>query len=77
MANSDTNELLESIDNRLKWLLQLRVEEQFEEGATNREKVKMLSRMGFDNHEMAEVVGTSEASIRGTLSDLRQDGEID
>lgn len=74
---SNNEELLESIDNRLKWLLTLRVEEQFDENATNREKVKMLYDMGFDNSEMAEIVGTTESSIRGTVSQLRSDGEID
>lgn len=73
----DSDEWLESIDNRLKWLLQLKVEEQFDDGATNKAKVKKLYQMGFENDEMAEVVGTSEGSIRGTLSDLRSEGEID
>lgn len=75
--DEETKELLESIDNRLKWLLQLRVEEQFDDGATNREKVKLLYQMGFSNQEMAEVVGTSASSIRGTVSTLRDEGEID
>ena len=73
---SNTDDLLQSIDNRLKWLLQLRVEEHFDDGATNKEKVKKLYQMGFENDEMAEVVGTSAASIRATLSDLRSQGEI-
>ncbi|GAB3679666.1 hypothetical protein GCM10028857_01350 [Salinarchaeum chitinilyticum] len=73
----DSKELLESIDNRLKWLLQLRVEEQFDDGATNKEKVKMLYRMGFSTQEMAEVVGTSESSIRGTVSQLRDEGLVE
>jgi len=75
--DGETKELLESIDNRLKWLLQLRVEEQFDDGATNKEKVKLLYQMGFSDQEMAEVVGTSESSIRGTVSTLRDDEEID
>jgi len=75
--DEEAKELLESIDNRLKWLLQLRVEEQFDDGATNKEKVKLLYQMGFSNQEMAEVVGTSDSSIRGTVSTLRDDGVID
>lgn len=75
--DEEAKELLESIDNRLKWLLQLRVEEQFDDGATNKEKVKLLYQMGFSSQEMAEVVGTSASSIRGTVSTLRDDGEID
>jgi len=77
MMDGETKELLESIDNRLKWLLQLRVEEQFDDGATNKEKVKLLYQMGFSDQEMAEVVGRSESSIRGTVSTLRDDEEID
>jgi len=77
MTDDETKELLKSIDNRLKWLLQLRVDEQFDDGATNKEKVKTLHQMGFGNEEMAEVVGTSESSIRGTVSTLRNEGEID
>jgi DNA-directed RNA polymerase specialized sigma24 family protein len=72
-----SKELLESIDNRLKWLLQLRVEEQFDDSATNKEKVKLLYQMGFSNKEMAEVVGTSSSSIRGTVSTLREEGVIE
>jgi DNA-directed RNA polymerase specialized sigma24 family protein len=75
--DQEAKELLESIDNRLKWLLQLRVEEQFDDGATNKEKVKLLHQMGFSSQEMAEVVGTSASSIRGTVSTLRDEGEID
>lgn len=75
--DEETKELLESIDNRLKWLLQFQVEEHFDDGATNKEKVRMLYEMGFSNGEMAEIVGTSEGSIRGTLHSLREDGEID
>lgn len=75
--DEETKELLGSIDNRLKWLLQLRVEEQFDDGATNKEKAKLLYQMGFNNQEMAEVVGTSANSIRGTVSILRDEGEID
>lgn len=77
MTDGDTKAVLESIDNRLKWLLQLRVEEQFDDSATNQEKIRMLYQMGFSNQEMAEVVGTSEGSVRGTLSTLRSRGEID
>lgn len=75
--DEEAKELLESIDNRLKWLLRFRVDEQFDDGATNKEKVKLLYRMGFSNQEMAEVVGTSGSSIRGTVSTLRDEGEID
>lgn len=77
MTNEKTNELLESIDRRLKWLLKLEVEDYFPEDATNMMKVKTLYRMGFDYSEMAEVVGTSESSVRGTVSKLRSEGEID
>jgi hypothetical protein len=75
--DEEAKELLESIDDRLKWLLRFRVEEQFDDDATNKEKVKLLYRMGFSNQEMAEVVGTSASSIRGTVSTLREEGEIE
>lgn len=75
--DTETKELLESIDNQMKWLLRFRVEEQFDDGATNKEKVKLLYQMGFSNQEMAEMVGTSTSSIRGTVSTLRDEGEID
>lgn len=76
MTNSDTYDILESIDTRLKWLLQLRMEEYFDEDATNQEKIKKLYQMGFNNEEMAEVVGTSEGSVRGAISKLRKEGKI-
>ena len=75
--DEEAKEMLESIDNRLKWLLRFRVEEQFGDGATNKEKVKLLYQMGFSNQEMAEVVGTSASSIRGTVSILRKEGKIE
>lgn len=70
-------EILKCIDNRLKWLLALQVENSFDEEATNKQMVKKLYGMGLSNSEMAEVIGTSESSIRGTVSSLRSDGEID
>lgn len=77
MTNGDTANLLESIDNRLKWLLQIRIEEYFDDNTTNQEKIKKLYQMGFSTREMAEVVGTSQGSVRGTLSTLRSRGEIE
>lgn len=74
---SDTDDLLRSIDKRLKALLRLKVEDKFEDETTNKEKVKLLSQLGFDTAEMAEIVGTSQSSIRGTQSALRAEGEID
>lgn len=73
----ETQELLKSIDNRLKWLLKLEVEDQFDNGATNKTKIKVLYKMGFSNGEMAEVVSTSKASVRATLSNLRDEGAVE
>lgn len=70
-------EILESIEDTLKQLLAIQIEDQFDEDATNRDKVKRLYNLGFDNTEMAEIIGTSTNSIRGTVSSLRSDGEID
>lgn len=75
--NGDNIDVLKSIDNRLKWLLKIRVEEQFDEDATNKEKVEMLYKMGFEYGEMAEIIGTSRNSIRGTVTTLRDEGLID
>jgi DNA-directed RNA polymerase specialized sigma24 family protein len=58
-------------------LLRLEVEEGLDELDTNKEKVKVLHEMGFETKEMAEMIGTSSGSIRGALSTLREDGEID
>lgn len=79
MTNMTRSEkdILESIENTLKQLLAIQVESQFDEDATNREKVKRLYSLGFNNTEMAEIIGTSTSSIRGTVSSLRSDGEID
>ena len=73
----DADKVLKSIDNRLKWLLKLEVENQFDDSATNKEKVRMLYEMGFEISEMAEIVGTSKGSIHATCSDLRNEGAID
>lgn len=70
-------EILESIENTLKQLLVIQVEAQFGDDTTNRDKVKRLYNLGFENGEMAEIVGTAESSIRGTVSQLKSDGKID
>lgn len=70
-------EILGSIENTLKQILAIQVEDLFDDDATNRDKVKRLSQLGFDNTEMAELIGTSASSIRGTVSSLRSEGEID
>lgn len=78
MTTSDElQKVLESIDDKLSWLLKLRVEEHFVEGATNQEKVEMMYRMGFGNQEMAELINTTTSSIRATLSNLRKEGVIE
>lgn len=75
--SSDTDDLLRSIDACLKLLLRLKIGEPFGEDATNRDKVKVLYQLGFDTAGMADVMGTTEGSIRATKSDLRSDGEIE
>lgn len=75
--NENEEKLLESIDNRLKWLLKLRVRDHFEEETTNKEKIKTLYNMNFSNSEMADILGISEGSVRGTISTLRKEGAID
>jgi len=77
MSERSEKEILESIEHRLKMLLRLEVEEELEEMDTNKEKVKVLDQMGFETKEMAEMIGTSPGSIRGSLSTLREDGDID
>lgn len=74
---TNEKELLESIDHRLKMLLKLRVKETLEDHETNKEKVKLLHEMGFDTAEMAEMIGTTPGSVRGTRASLREEGEID
>jgi DNA-directed RNA polymerase specialized sigma24 family protein len=70
-------ELLESIDQRLKTLIRLKIQDEIESYETTKEKVKVLNELGFNNSEMAEIIGTSEGSVSGTLSRLRSNGEID
>lgn len=77
MTGRSQKEILESIDHHLKMLLRLEVEEELEEMDTNKEKVKVLYKMGFENKEMAEMIGTSPGSVRSSLSTLRDDGKID
>jgi len=74
---TNEKELLESIDHRLKMLLKLRVKETLEDHETNKEKVKLLHEMGFNTAEMAEMIGTTPGSVRGTRASLREEGEID
>jgi len=77
MAERSEGEILESIDHHLKMLLRLEVEDQLEEIDTNKDKVKVLHEMGFETKEMAEMIGTTSGSIRASLSNLRENGDID
>lgn len=70
-------EILESIDRWLKMLVKLEVESKIEELDTNKEKVRALHGLGFDTKEMAEMIGTTPASVRAARSNLRDAGEID
>lgn len=72
-----TEDILQEIDRKLHYLVRLQVEEKLDADATNKEKIKTLQKFGFSNSEMADIVGTSEPSVRGTLSKLRKEGEID
>jgi CRP-like cAMP-binding protein len=74
---TNEKELLESIDHRLKMLLKLIAKETLEDHESNKEKVKLLHEMGFDTAEMAEMIGTTPGSVRGTRASLREEGEID
>jgi len=75
--SDETINLLRSIDNRLKELLRLEVESHFDDGDTKKQRIAKLYKMGFDNAEMAEIVNSSEGSVRGTISTLRKEGVID
>lgn len=70
-------EILESIDRWLKILVKLEVESKIDELDTNKEKVRALHGLGFDTKEMAEMIGTTSASVRAAKSNLREAGELD
>lgn len=74
---TDTQETLEEIRDSINNLLKLKALDHVDEEASNKEKVEFLYRMDFDTGEMAEIIGTSRASIRSTLSTLRDDDIID
>lgn len=74
---TDEIELLESIDRRLKMLLKLEVKTRIDDLDTNKEKVRALHGLAFDTKEMAEMIGTTPASVRAARSNLREAGEID
>jgi len=74
---TDQPELLESIDHRLKMLVKLEVEKKIQGLDTNKEKVLALHGLGFSTKEMAEMIDTTPASVRGARSTLRDEGEVD
>lgn len=74
---TDEIAILESIDRWLKILVKLEVESKIEELDTNKEKVHALHGLGFDTKEMAEMIGTTPASVRAARSNLRDAGDID
>jgi DNA-directed RNA polymerase specialized sigma24 family protein len=74
---TDETKLLESIDRRLKMLVRLDVESKINEFDTNKKKVRALHGWGFDTNEIADIIGTTPASVRAAKSNLREAGEID
>lgn len=74
---TDETKLLESIDRRLKMLVQLEVESKIDELDTNKDKVRALHSWGFDTKEIADIIDTTPASVRAAKSNLREAGEID
>ena len=70
-------DILESIDNRLKYLLKLQAKENFDEEATIKQKVKQLHPMGFSNQEMADIIGTTSKTVAARKSDLKSEDKIE
>lgn len=75
--DGDVAELLKSIDRNIKLLLRLRAVEKIQGLDTNSDKVLTLHRIGLDTGEIAEIIGTSPASVRAARSRLKKSGEID
>jgi len=66
-----TDELLEEISSKLKCITYLLGIQQFQEGKKE-EHIERLNKLGFNNDEVALMVGTSSDSVRATLSKIRR-----
>ena len=69
-----SNQVLEEIHKKIKWLLRTRAEKYLDLRYTK--KVKQLHRMGFKTQEIAEFVGSSEESVRGMKPKIRDEEKI-
>lgn len=69
-------EILKRIDERLKWILALQVRNGFDEGLSKKEMVEELHPFGFTNAEIAEIINSSEGSVRKYKSMLKDEGRL-
>ncbi len=72
----DKREILEDINNKMKFFLRLKAKE-FLEDKDSKEQIKSLSSMGFKPMEISEILGKTKNNVNTQLSQLREKGEID
>lgn len=69
--SEQTTELKE-INEKLDRILKLMLRREFEEDDTNKDKIQFLLRMGYDdNQEMADIIGTTKATIKTEKSKVK------
>lgn len=73
---TDEKEILEDIDNKLKWLIRLQAQPVLED-ETSKGKIKTLYRMGFDRQEIADILDKTPNNVGAQLSQMRSAGELD
>lgn len=76
-SKEDLIKIMEGVSYKLNLMLNLLIDEKFDEDTTNKEKIEFLYSFGLSNKEMAQILETSEGSVRGTLSSLREQGRLE
>lgn len=69
---SDQIAELKGVNEKLDRILKLMVRQEFEEEDTIQDKIRFLLRMGYeDNQEMADIIGTTRATVKTEKSKVK------
>lgn len=70
-------ELAQEILGQLKLSNKLLAYSLMKEAETQTDKILLLAQMGFNNSDIANFVGSTSDSVRGTRNRLRREGRLD
>lgn len=73
MSGKNTDKLIANISNKLDTLIRLSALNLINNITLQREKISILDEAGFTPKQIAEIVGTSSATVSQTLYEIRKE----